>query len=57
MQRVIYFGDRIRHSWQQYLSERGEPEPGYTCVTLKPTKIMTNRRLAAMGLSDQYQVK
>lgn len=48
-QRVVYFSDRIRRSLQRYLSELGEPEPSHTCVTLKPTKTMTNRRLAAIG--------
>jgi hypothetical protein len=56
-QRMVYFGDTVKRSLQRYLSERGEPEPGHTCVTLKPTKTMTNRRLAAIGLSDQYHVK
>jgi hypothetical protein len=56
-QRVVYFGDRIRCSLLRYVSERGEPEPGHTYVTLKPTKTMTNRRLAAIGLSNQYHVK
>jgi len=56
-QRVVYFGDRVKRSLQRYLSEGGEPKPGHTCVTLKPTKTMTNRRLAAIGVSDQYHVK